>query len=152
MNLIFYLGYFLAPVLLISLVWLLMRVFHEFRKQPLRFHLSTAVVLLFLAGGLLWLNMQERAHPSGAFVMRDTSTSNNDVRVLRSLYGWPFPVCERRKPTSEDTARMEAAGTESYFFEPFGIIIDMGIALVILFAVGSIYESWIWRAGAKREK
>ena len=104
------------------------------RKRPwLQFHLSTAIVLMFVAGGLMWMNMRDR----GSFL----------EQVAATRHGWPFAATEK---------------TEYYFgsgsipFDPdpdphrtrvsvVGVVADCLVALAILCVVGVLCERLIRR-------
>ncbi len=105
--------------------------------QPrFQLHLSTCIVLMFAAGGLLWLNT--RAVPLEAFV---GSTSYNGATyenyVTITGFGWPF-TCARHFIYSE---KKIPAGT---YWEMRYLLGDMGVAVVILVLVCSCAE-WLTR-------
>lgn len=52
------------------------------RKRPwFQFHLSTAVVLMFVAAGLLWLNMPETAAPEKVEAAINTARTSSESGV-----------------------------------------------------------------------
>jgi len=62
------------------------------RKRPLfQFHLSTAVILMFVAGGLIWLNVNERHFGRGA--------EGSLIWVVSDEYGRGWPVSPRIIPS-----------------------------------------------------
>lgn len=62
-------------------------------KRPwFQFHLSTAIILMFVASGLLWLNIPQ--HSDEVFLTR----------------GWPFPAVDEARPDA--VAYLRSAGTE----------------------------------------
>jgi hypothetical protein len=66
------------------------------KKRPwLQIHLSTAIVLMFVVGVLMWANMRGRSPfggPPGVFkhMMRGGSLGDMDIRCYQSVHGWPF--------------------------------------------------------------
>jgi len=95
------------------------------KRKRFQVHLSTAVVLMFAAGGMIWLNVTDR------------------WQGFHSLYGWPLVAMEAWHSTILDgTQRNLLIGS---------IALDALTALAILFAVWFVCERWIaWRAGRKK--
>ena len=54
------------------------------RRKRFQFHLSTAIVMMFVAGGLMWANVVVR---NPGFV--ETSDGR---KYFDYSYGWPFPA------------------------------------------------------------
>ena len=59
----------------------------KYRSVPFQFHLSTAVMMMFVAAALLWLNLAsgvKKVQVGGA----------PDEWYIHKRYGWPFRVVE----------------------------------------------------------
>ena len=104
-------------------------------------HLSTSVVLMFVAGGLIWANVKQETETFSIQVMSPTAEWISNVRK----YGWP-------------RSAVETFSTHPNYLSPFGsglphrsvrwdgIAIDVGIALAILAGVWFGCETVIrWR-------
>ncbi|MCY3018878.1 MAG: hypothetical protein NTW87_07610 [Planctomycetota bacterium] len=106
------------------------------KKRPwLQFHLSTAVVLMFVAAGLLWLNMRDRHS-----LFLET--------VWATQYGWPFVAAEKPRyqyviPGSPTIITGPAANR--IHVSIVGVVADCIVALVVLFVVGVLCERLIRR-------
>jgi len=62
------------------------------KKRPwFQFHLSTAVVLMFVAGGLMCANIEGRR---GTFYVEAHKDGHEYNKMVAHLYGWPFVLCE----------------------------------------------------------
>jgi len=102
------------------------------RRKRFQVHLSTAVVLMFAAGGIIWGNLcayEESVGPSMEMQPGD----------MCRFYGWP--------------ARAFTLNITQGFshYDAFAATIDVVTALAILFAVWFVCERWIaWRAGRKK--
>lgn len=93
-------------------------------RQWLRLHLSTAIVLMFVASGLLWMNVRELPF---ALV---------DMRVLSR--GWPFAYESFRLILdSEEAALSSGSGND---WNMGWLIADVLIALIIVVAVAWLCE------------
>ncbi|MCY3019181.1 MAG: hypothetical protein NTW87_09165 [Planctomycetota bacterium] len=98
------------------------------RTRPwLQFHLSTAVVLMFVAAGLLWLNMH------------DTE------RQLWIEHGWPCVAVRRAEVAFVEGpfgVRLDRPHTT---IKPWGMAVDGLVAVATLFLVAFLCESRIRR-------
>ncbi|HLX61296.1 MAG TPA: hypothetical protein VKX17_08455 [Planctomycetota bacterium] len=124
------------------------------RRKWLQVHLSTAVVLMFAAGGIIWGNVREgkryyiRHRVTTSFV-HDNGSDDNQSREYYSMYGWPFVAFE----TNWFVKQRDPGGrvTDSYLKHWVSASLNLIIALAILFAVWFVCETWIaWRAGRKK--
>jgi hypothetical protein len=110
------------------------------RRNRFQIHLSTAVVMMFVAGGIMW----------GNIVPSRTSKPEPYLRITES-YGWPLPwqtyYTARRgnesmgfeaKPFRERTQRTEA------------LVIDVLFAPALLFAVWVVCEGRARRRAARK--
>ena len=142
-------------------------------------HLSTAVVLMFVAGGLIWANVRERSvdvvgeafridgsiapHESTEtkFIQSKTDEIEGWAGDKISLYGWPCDGMHSssrvylyknelyNEPHNEDRLRT-SVDWDRWFWHPGAIVANALIALGILFAVGFGCELWIrWRGAPK---
>jgi hypothetical protein len=97
--------------------------------------LSTAIVLMFVAGGLVWANVNQR-NPPGDYV--NMVLGNAPIaRTLVSEYGWPFPAIEILAPTGA-SARTDING-------PL-VFINFTFALLLLYVVWLVFD---WRMRGK---
>ena len=62
------------------------------RRAWFQIHLSTAIVLMFVAGGLLWANVVYRVDPSFAF-------AHDGARIELHVQGWPLHFDEYTIPS-----------------------------------------------------
>lgn len=128
MHLLFYAFPIIVLIAVLTVpLWMLGCIFGNIREQRLKFHLSTAVVLSVAAGLLMWLNTQEKK-------IGLVTLSNGEA--LERVYGWPCAGFERRPLITTDAS--------TYLVNPL-LIINVGLALLILFAVGGACEWWIRR-------
>jgi len=103
------------------------------RKRPwLQYHLSTAVVLMFVAGGLLWLNM--RPLPLRA------------VEMKIPLHGWPLMTRYAVITLSNEEAAMMPDGG---YWNWQNCALNALCAVVILLAVAVFLE---WRIRRKERR
>jgi uncharacterized membrane protein len=96
------------------------------KRPPIQFHLSTCVVLMFLAGGLIWLNVE------GQIVRTLHSETGIDpttgagicafIDGVALVWGWPLPM------------------HDGVSFSVFGIVADLLLGLLILVAAGYAVE------------
>src|SRR5579862_7759084 len=110
-------------------------------RARFQIHLSTAIVLMFVAGVLIWANTRE--HTRSADYTEEGPT--NYLHVIIKAYGWPFEY--KSVYTSFDT--MDAVGRPSSVTEYGGLlngdtIIDGMVGLLIIFAVWFLCE-WLIR-------
>jgi hypothetical protein len=101
-----------------------------------QFHLSTAIVLMFVAAGLLWLNMSDSDHV--CFFSSDISDVPG-VKAWHSYHwvtkGWPVLYHERY-----------AGALSGSFWHLPGLCCDFAVALAVLLATGVLCE---WRIRRK---
>ena len=105
------------------------------RRGLFRIHLSTAIVLTAVAGGLLGLNLRERFIESHESTPVDDG-SRQERQVTKSwATGWPldaeYRVQESGKPI------------EKLLFVPFAVI-NFGIAILLIAGIVLILE-WLVR-------
>jgi len=122
-----------------------LRIVHLMSDKPrpnwLQFHLSTAIVLMFVAGGMYYVNSIKSKGFLNANGMRPVAVilylqdgtrieSNNDN--LPTICGWPFPFCER-------------IGTYLSNWDTLGFCVDLAVTLIVLMATWQLSERIIRR-------
>jgi hypothetical protein len=67
-------------------------------RKWFQIHLSTAMVLMFLAGGLLWLNLRD-SRELGSMISSE-KYQGQDVyqQAVEYKFGWPFTIHEGLRP------------------------------------------------------
>jgi len=98
----------------------------------LQMHLSTAILMMIVAGFLMWANVKERAEWFGP--------------ELQAYYGWP------RYAVRKDAFFHDAYGARlaRFFYGRNGITLDIAVALAILFALWYASERWIRRRAGRK--
>ena len=136
------------------------------RPKRLQIHLSTAVVLTFVAGGLIWANLYERRNDYNCYMAFSEPAEEYNIRFnfeqnvsyadflksdngfawfaeRDSFFGWPHCGCKLK---SEITIIKRLQKTETHVKErrwyAGGIAIDALVALGILSSVAIACE---WR-------
>jgi len=115
-------------------------------KRPwFRFHLSTCIVLMFVAGALL----------GGNLVLREvtfTDASGGEVTEYSDRYhGWPLPCLGYYVQTyygSSGDPSVSNAWESDWI--PSGLLVNVAVALALLTAVGFLLE-WRVRRGDQSE-
>lgn len=109
------------------------------RRKRFQIHLSTAIVLMFVAGGLIWANLTQVASSGTIY-----GALNHDK------YGWPFTVIDYTSYTPNvyqaGTTPVAVYSTKRYFKS---IVINTAVAFVILFAMWFTCEWRIRRRAAR---
>ena len=102
------------------------------RPKRFQIHLSTAIVMMFVAGALMWANAPGRRYDS--------------------VPGWPFPVEKTGNGPFDEIARGVMGMPEFIYSRLFeiSIVLDAMIGLSILFAVWFICERLIRRRAARK--
>lgn len=115
------------------------------RRPWFQFHLSTALVLMFAASGLLWLNLNSD-------VARKTRKADGSIAVDWRGPGWPIhsgmgmATCSTQEAADEFVSRCRSHKPEFGTFVGM-LVVDGPICLVILFAIGFLCEWRIRRKG-----
>ncbi|HLX60449.1 MAG TPA: hypothetical protein VKX17_04115 [Planctomycetota bacterium] len=148
------------------------------RRKWLQVHLSTAVLLMFAAGGLIWLNVT----PSSRFLSPHVGANRDeyeyrfylDRRIQSSQvevtygrfflhehwisytakhmnYGTPYTAVMVSDAVTLNIDGTAVAHTDSSMWVDKGVVVvDALYGLAILFAVWFLCERWIaWRAGGR---
>ena len=93
------------------------------KKLPwFQYHLSTAIVMMFVASGLLWLNMQRNHHS----------------------YGWPLPFIAVWHVDYFSPSGPWESYEMRYDPIPWGIALNVVIWLAIMLGVG-VFCEWLIR-------
>lgn len=110
-------------------------------RSRFRIHLSTAIVLMFVASGLLWANISQRA--------RYATNYFDQGELYIASHGWPFGVSYQWIVLGNE----EMAQAPLSKFDPqihwLNIGANTAIALTILFACGCLLEWRIRRRGSQ---
>jgi len=121
---------------LAALIVLILRsLFSQWRR--FRLHLSTAIILMFATGGLMWAN----TIPHGATITAWDPTSQDYYQAPIVQYGWPFEA-----HTQYPVFKGQTEGFQQ--INPLAIL-NIGVAFGILYLVWHICEWQIQRSGKK---
>src|SRR5258707_698454 len=98
------------------------------RRKRFQIHLSTAVVMMFVAGGLIWANLRERRIPDVPDAI--------DFDYTYTVHGWPFPVVRKYPINPRDDPEINRMMLErrTIFYE--------SIILNFLFSAGIVAAVW----------
>jgi hypothetical protein len=111
------------------------------KPRRFQFHLSTAIVLMFVAGGLLWPNTIMRAAPvlqSSTWVFEGTT----HTVVGRQVRGWPFV-------SYEEVRFGNFSGNVGCSFQIYRLL-NLGVGLAIVAATAALLE-WLIRRRERRQ-
>jgi len=104
-------------------------------RRRLQMHLSTAVLMMVAAGGLIWANTRNKERAP--------------FNMSQYWYGWPYGAISSHEHVwyvnSADSYKVGAG----YFIYVFAICVDVVVALAILFAVWYVSEWWIRRRAGR---
>src|SRR5579862_22503 len=125
------------------------------RGARFQIHLSTAIVLMFVAGALIWANVNEREY---VFETDDAEFYRvGDViywfEIQHAEHGWPFYAVQRRIkfPALKNDKTVDRGEVVPSIWRTGPIIYNALIALAILDAVWFLCE-WQIRRRAARNK
>ena len=116
-------------------------------RRLFQIHLSTAIVLMFAAGGIIWANTTERQSPHNL-----TLTRGRTIIGLYSYYGWPWNAYLEGKnayyqaPT--DDWKITHSGRK--FFKSDAAL-NAGVAVLILVTTCLLCE-WLARSRKNRKE
>ncbi|HLX59649.1 MAG TPA: hypothetical protein VKX17_00065 [Planctomycetota bacterium] len=115
------------------------------RRWRFQIHLSTAIVLMFVAGGLIWANVTvtESNYTSEGF----KEGRWNKAEVYDRMYGWPDQFWQE---TLERGANGEYVPVVPVRYRRRIIVRNALVALAILFVVWFLCE-WLIRRRAARK-
>jgi len=121
-------------------------------RKRFQIHLSTAIVMMFVAGGLNWANCGEwKTYVRDYEVSGDTMEPHNTVRIR--LIGWPMQIHRLRRTAilyGPPTTYLWTDEPELYYNNWKTIPIDAAVALASLFAVWFLCEWRISRRTARK--
>ena len=115
----------------------------EPRKRLFQVHLSTAVILMFTAGVVMWANFQPSA---GA----NSYMTDGNFRIFTSCYGWPWWLFFKSylNPTYKSG---KSVLLYEWYYSLSHALADLLVALAILTAAWWVCEWWIrFRKAGKR--
>jgi len=121
-------------------------------------HLSTAVVMMFVAGGIIWANIRPtksryavQSIQTGKiwFNEFDSSDVRGDVRNVFPAYGWPFTAVQSLA-FDEGISQNYDYSAQSYYTNYTKAALDLALSFMILFVVWFLCE-WLIRRRAARK-
>jgi hypothetical protein len=115
------------------------------RRKRFQIHLSTAIVLMFAAGGLLWANIAG----TESIVQADRWDRPADVYYHLRTCGWPLQATYIVKYTYGPNAGIFSGGRYSDAIPPTTVFVNGAVGLTILFSVWFLCERLIHRAAGK---
>lgn len=103
------------------------------QRHRFQLHLSTAIVLMFVSGALMWANL--------------SGTNFQGTQV----YGWPFPCVQPQKNLSyaSEGVRRSPLRAPGFLTPSSALLFDLLIASAIIFAVYLLSERLIRRRAPK---
>lgn len=116
------------------------------RRAWLRIHLSTALVLMVLAGGLVGLNVRERVE-----LGKTVGIPAHNFTECYDRYGWPFDAIASWHFIWQLENGVRTNTQKSWFLLENQLAADIAVFLSILFAVWFVLEWRINRQAAKRK-
>jgi hypothetical protein len=117
-------------------------------RRQLRFHLSTAVALMFVAGVVLWANIAPSYERRTEFVSAMPGARQPHYERVR-YYGWPLQYWETDEVVDVTNAVVPTARTPygAWFGETrdavVNLVYDVVSGLVIVLLTGVACEAWI---------
>lgn len=103
-------------------------------RKRCQIHLSTAIVMMFVAGGLTWANVRESKF--------DLLFEAGLITVVATRRGWPYWFF------SEDAVVSTMERARIIYWVP--AVVDLLVAILVLFAVLFVCECWIRRRAARK--
>lgn len=122
------------------------------RRKRFQIHLSTAIVLMFAAGGLMWANLIPRI-ATVVYRFELHGESGFVAPVESKEYGWPFV---HFLSYENDEHVFHLGDWEGFLAKSnlgtrkAGLIYDIVIAFAILFSVWLACEWWIRRRSGRK--
>jgi hypothetical protein len=114
-------------------------------------HLSTAIVMTFVAGALIWSNTRDRdSYPLKSSTFNDNTVADIwDHRPMYTgnyfpKYGFPFIGFERIILPYGETFKI--------YFRPKMILLDIIVWIALLATVGFVCEWWIRRRTSSKDR
>jgi hypothetical protein len=145
-----WLDFILAIISLIGVYFLCEWLFRRraARRKRFQIHLSTAIVMMFVAGGIIWANVRDSLTLSEHEHWKRYRDSQMEFGgkfywTRNSEHGWPFTVVI----VSESNYKPDPRYERPYYLMA---AVDLAVALAILFAVWFLCE-WLARRRAARK-
>src|SRR5262245_60601360 len=116
-------------------------------RKRFQIHLSTAVVMMIAAGGLMWVNVRERSCVTGYYF----DSSAFSIPYTHYSRGWPGIIVGHRDELTyeSDDGKIRTIHALKEF-KIQGLLLNLMIACLILYFVWFVCEWWIrWRAARK---
>jgi hypothetical protein len=116
--------------------------------RKLRFHLSTAVALMFVAGLVLWANIAPSYERRTEFLLAMPGARQPHYERVR-YYGWPLQIWETDEVVDATSTVVPTARTPygAWFGEArdavVNLVYDVVTALAIVLLTGVACEAWI---------
>jgi len=102
-------------------------------RRKVQIHLGTALILLFVAAGLLWLNLEPHY---------------SHKPWLTAIYGWPFSFLGLNPPFIEWGQKISGSQTwRAEFFSLLKFFTNITVAFGVLVATAIGSEFFLYRAG-----
>ena len=122
------------------------------RRKRFQFHLSTAIVMMFVAGGIMWLNVHMRIQRI------DFQVSSHWQWYYVPKQGWPIIALERYpyklSVPSYPIIEVFMNHTENYTiweWQPIALCLDFLVALLLISLTWFVCEWRIRRNTARKE-
>ena len=133
------------------------------RRPRFQFHLSTAIVLMFVAGGILWANMRDSRYTVSVDSGEIFMTLPLQTQGVAYTFGWPSVLHEGARPLrlrvrnvensdqwwvyTDAEADLRERSSFDGSWRMAGIALNLLTALAILLALAVLLE---WRIRRKR--
>ncbi|HLX62576.1 MAG TPA: hypothetical protein VKX17_14965 [Planctomycetota bacterium] len=116
-------------------------------RKRFQIHLSTAIVLMFVAGALIWANIC-----AFGLIERFAPNPGQDwLHFRRKIFGFPFPGVNAWQDMAQYHGRSDVPFVPNrYSVNGLAVALDVAIFLAILFAVWFLLE-WLIRRRAARK-
>ena len=102
------------------------------KRRWFQIHLSTAIVLMFVAGGFIGVNLQDREYPYLTW-----GTDSGPAKEIRidSCPGWPWRIRSGTRLKGGKTR-----GKSGYTWYPLYVALDAAVALTLTALIGLALE------------
>jgi hypothetical protein len=111
------------------------------KRTWFQIHLSTAIVMMFVAGGLIWVNLREQWF--------DVLTLSNQP----GAYGWPFPAVynDAIYPPAPEKVWWSCSIDQTIYFVRYRLIWDAATAFILIASAWFLCEWLIRRRAARKD-
>ena len=116
------------------------------RRAWFQIHLSTAIVMMFVAGGLMWANFRMRSLRDDSIYLLGGDESDHSRYYVR---GWPVVFLHTKVPTRSEGMFIGAPKTYDGEWIVDGLIFDPLFAVFVTISVGLVSEFFIRRREAR---